>query len=132
VAGDLDAPLPPALRGTVAVIVANVPYVPTGAVALMPPESRDHEPRGTVDGGPDGLDVLRRVAALAPSWLRPGGTLLSEISLDQAPAARAALTAAGLVAAIHHDEERETTAVSGLRPLVTKGYNTNGGATAPG
>ncbi|MDQ6526954.1 putative protein N(5)-glutamine methyltransferase [Nocardioides sp. LHD-245] len=117
VVGDLASALPPVLRGTVAVIVANVPYVPTGAVALMPPESREHEPRGTVDGGPDGLDLLRRVAGLAPAWLRPGGTVLSEVSLAQAPAARDAFAHAGLVATVHHDEEREATVVSGRRSL---------------
>ena len=50
-------------------LVANAPYVPTDAIALMPPEARDHEPRVALDGGPDGLDVQRRVdhrgAALA-------------------------------------------------------------------
>nr|WP_246384389.1 putative protein N(5)-glutamine methyltransferase [Nocardioides stalactiti] len=60
--GDLDAPLPAHLRGTVDVLVANGPYVPTAAITLMPPESRDHEPRGTVDGGADGLDVVRPTA----------------------------------------------------------------------
>lgn len=113
VAGDLDEALPRVLQGTAAVIVANVPYVPSDAVALMPPESRDHEPRDTVDGGADGLDLLRRVAVLAPTWLRPGGVVFSEVSQDQAPAAGAAFAEAGLVARLHHDEEREATAVSG-------------------
>lgn len=116
VVGDLAEALPPALRGTAAVVVANVPYVPTDAVALMPPESREHEPRGTVDGGADGLDLLRRVADLAPAWLRPGGSLFSEVSQDQAPAAVTAFRAAGLVTTVHHDDEREATAVSGRRP----------------
>ena len=74
--GDLDAPLPDRLRGRVDVLLANVPYVPAAAIALMPPESRDHEPRATVDGGADGLDVVRRLAALAPGWLAPGGERL--------------------------------------------------------
>lgn len=116
VAGDLTAALPPSLERSAAVIVANVPYVPSTAVALMPPESRDHEPRGTVDGGPDGLDLLRRVAALAPTWLRPGGVLFCEVSQDQAAAATVAFTAARLVAEVHHDDDRETTAVSGRWP----------------
>ena len=115
VVGDLVAPLDPGLRGRVAAIVANVPYVPSDAVALMPPESRDHEPLPTVDGGADGLDLLRRVAALAPAWLRPGGVLYSEISLAQADPAAATFAAAGLVAEVHHDEEREATVVTGRR-----------------
>ena len=79
------------------VLLANVPYVPTGDVALLPAEAREHEARVALDGGPDGLDVLRRVAAVAPAWLAPGGHLLSEISDRQAAAATAAVTAAGLV-----------------------------------
>ena len=51
VEGDLFDPLPPALRGHVEVLMANVPYVPTDAIALMPPEARDHETRATLDGG---------------------------------------------------------------------------------
>ena len=63
VEGDLFDPLPPALRGHVEVLMANVPYVPSDAIALMPPEARDHETRATLDGGADGLEVMRRVAA---------------------------------------------------------------------
>ena len=88
--GDLDAPLPASLRGTVDVLVANAPYVPTEAVATMPPEARDHERRVALDGGVDGLDVTRRVVACAPTWLRPGGHLVIETSLRQAPALVAA------------------------------------------
>ncbi|WP_246159559.1 putative protein N(5)-glutamine methyltransferase [Nocardioides antri] len=111
--GDLDAPLPPRLRGRVDVLLANVPYVPSAAVTLMPPESRDHEPRSTVDGGADGLDVVRRLAALAPGWLAPGGTVLVETGADQAGPAARAFEAAGLVATVHQDEERGATAVTG-------------------
>ncbi|WP_435768986.1 putative protein N(5)-glutamine methyltransferase [Nocardioides sp. SYSU DS0651] len=111
--GDLDGPLPGDLRGQVDVLTANVPYVPTAALALLPAESRDHEPRETVDGGPDGLVLLRRVAALAPAWLRPGGVVLSEVSAAQAGTAAAALRRAGLVAAVHHDPERDATVVTG-------------------
>ncbi|WP_345713677.1 putative protein N(5)-glutamine methyltransferase, partial [Kineococcus glutinatus] len=53
--GDLDAPLPDRLRGRVDVLVAVVPYVPSGEVALMPAEARLHEPRAALDGGADGL-----------------------------------------------------------------------------
>ena len=95
--GDLDEPLPAGLRGRVDVLLANVPYVPTGDVALLPAEAREHEARVALDGGADGLDVLRRVAAVAPAWLAPGGHLLSEISDRQAAAATAAVAAAGLV-----------------------------------
>lgn len=113
--GDLDTPLPQELRGQVDTILANVPYVPTDAVALMPPESRHHEPRGTVDGGTDGLDLLRRVATVAPGWLRVGGSLFCEVSDAQADAASSAFSAAGLLARVHRDDDREATVLSGTR-----------------
>ena len=111
--GDLDAPLPDDLRGRVEVLLANVPYVPSEAIAQMPAEARVHEPRVTLDGGPDGLDVLRRVAALAPRWLVPGGHLLVETSEAQADDARAAFEAVGLSARVAFDRDREATAVVG-------------------
>ncbi|MFF1509620.1 putative protein N(5)-glutamine methyltransferase [Streptomyces sp. NPDC058326] len=90
--GDLFAPLPSELRGRVEILVANVPYVPTEEIGLLPPEARDHEPHVTLDGGADGLDVLRRVAAEAPEWLAPGGHLLMETSERQAELAVAAVS----------------------------------------
>jgi release factor glutamine methyltransferase len=114
--GDLDAPLPASLQGRVAVVVANAPYVPTNAIALMPPEARDHEPRVALDGGADGLDVQRRVAAAAPRWLAPGGSLLIETSARQAPSTAAAVAAAGLVPRVERSEELDGTAVVGVRP----------------
>jgi release factor glutamine methyltransferase len=113
--GDLFAALPPDLRGRVDVLVANVPYVPAGEVALMPPEARDHEPRRALDGGADGLDVLRRVAAGGHAWLAPGGRLLSEVSERQAPVAVAVLTAAGLAACTVADDDLGATVVVGVR-----------------
>lgn len=92
--GDLFDALPADLRGRVGILAANVPYVPTEEVGLLPPEARDHEPLVALDGGGDGLDVLRRVAAGAPEWLAPGGCLLVETSERQAPSAVAAFEAA--------------------------------------
>jgi release factor glutamine methyltransferase len=85
--GDLDQPLPVALQGRVDVVLANVPYVPTDEIALMPAEARLHEHRVALDGGADGLETLARVAALAPRWLAPGGSVLCETSQWQAPRA---------------------------------------------
>lgn len=116
VAGDLDRPLPAGLRGRVDVLVANAPYVPTAAIALMPPEAREHEARVALDGGPDGLDVQRRVAAVAPSWLAPGGHLLIETSEAQAGATAAAVTAAGLATRVVRDEDLDATVVVGADP----------------
>ncbi|MYW91500.1 putative protein N(5)-glutamine methyltransferase [Amycolatopsis rubida] len=113
--GDLYVPLPQRLRGRVDVLIANVPYVPTDDVALMPPEARDHEPRVALDGGADGLDVLRRVAAEAPAWLAPGGHVLFEASERQAAAATAELRRAGLVVSVEEDDELGATVVAGRR-----------------
>ncbi len=113
--GDLFDALPASLRGRVDVLVANAPYVPTESVALMPPEARDHEPMVALDGGSDGLDVLRRVIAGAPEWLAPGGHLLFETSRRQAPAAVQAVTDAGLVARVERDDEIGATVVIGRR-----------------
>lgn len=114
--GDLTAPLPRRLRGAVDVIVANVPYVPSAEVAGMPVDSRDHEPLVTVDGGPDGLDVLRRVASAAADWLAPGGRVFVEIGRGQTDAALASYESAGLAAHIAHDDQYDATVVCGRRP----------------
>ncbi|WP_028049532.1 putative protein N(5)-glutamine methyltransferase [Cellulomonas sp. URHD0024] len=111
--GDLDAPLPEHLRGRVEVLLANVPYVPSGVIGSMPAEARLHEPWVTLDGGPDGLDVLRRVAALAPRWLAPGAHVLVETSDAQAEEARAIFEAVGLTARVAVDVDREATAIVG-------------------
>ena len=111
--GDLYAPLPGRLRGRVEVVVANTPYVPSDAIALMPPEARLHEPRLALDGGSDGLDVQRRLAAGARDWLAPGGHLLVETSEEQAPVAAGIFAAAGLPATVVHDEDRNATVVVG-------------------
>jgi release factor glutamine methyltransferase len=114
-AGDLYGPLPVRLRGHVDIVVANVPYVPTDAVALLPREARVHEPLVALDGGIDGLDILRRVAARAGDWLAPGGHLLLETGADQADAAVDALARAGLVPAVASDEELRATVIIGRR-----------------
>ena len=114
--GDLFAPVPARLRGRVDVLICNAPYVPTGEIAFMPPEARDHEARMALDGGGDGLAVLRRAGAEAPRWLAPGGVLLVETSERQADPMAAAITAAGLVAGVHHDEETGATVVTGTAP----------------
>ena len=94
--GDLYDALPVGLRGRVDLLAVNAPYVPTDEIRLMPPEARLHEHHVALDGGLDGLDLHRRVAAGAPEWLRPGGTLLIETSRAQSEATAAACAAAGL------------------------------------
>jgi release factor glutamine methyltransferase len=111
--GDLFDPLPAELRGRVSVVVANAPYVPTEAIAFMPTEARDHERRIALDGGSDGTDLHRRIAAEAPTWLARGGHLLLESSRAQAPTTARHMAEAGLGVRIVEDDEYETTVVIG-------------------
>lgn len=113
--GDLFRALPDHLRGRVDILAANVPYVPTGEVGLLPTEARDHEPLVALDGGTDGLDVLRRVANEATDWLAPGGCLLVETSERQAPRAVDAFTGAGLATRLAVSEEWYAHVVVGTR-----------------
>ena len=111
--GDLWDALPHTLRGTVDVVLANAPYVPTDGIALMPSEARDHEPRSALDGGTDGLAVHRRIAAEARQWLAPGGRLLIEVAPGQVEGATAMLTGVGLSVTAHHDDDLDATALAG-------------------
>ncbi|MEV5830009.1 putative protein N(5)-glutamine methyltransferase [Spirillospora sp. NPDC052242] len=113
--GDLFDALPADLRGRVDVLLCNVPYVPSAEVALLPPEARDHEPRVALDGGADGLGVLRRVTAEASGWLAPGGRLLFETSERQVPDALDAVARGGLAAEIARCDELYATVVVGTK-----------------
>ena len=114
--GDLFEALPVALRGRVGILAANVPYVPSDEIGLLPQEARDHEPLAALDGGTDGLDVLRRVAAEAPRWLAPGGCVLVETSGHQAPTAVDAFERNGLATRLAVSEELYAHVVIGVRP----------------
>ena len=114
--GDLFEALPAWLRGRPELVVANVPYVPSGELGLLPAEAREHEPALALDGGADGLDVLRRVAAAAPRWLAPGGHMLSETGRHQASRAIEVLRAHGLAARARSSEDLDTAVVIGSLP----------------
>ena len=80
------------------VIVANPPYLPTDLIPTLSPEVTQHDPRVALDGGPDGLTVIRRLVAEAPARLQSGGALVMEtLGGEQARAVVALLTAAGFV-----------------------------------
>jgi release factor glutamine methyltransferase len=111
--GDLYAPLPTALRGRVAVVTGNAPYVPTEALSSMPVEARAYEPRVALDGGADGLDVLRRIVIGASEWLRPDGWLLVESSRGQATLLAEQMTSVGLAVVVRTDDEIGGTVVAG-------------------
>jgi release factor glutamine methyltransferase len=118
-AGDLLEALPTTLWGRVDLLVVNAPYVPTDAIALMPREARDHEPRVALDGGRDGVDLHRRVASSARDWLAPEGRLLIETSERQAPLTEAAFRAGGLVPRTVRAEHVDGAAVVGHRGVGT-------------
>jgi release factor glutamine methyltransferase len=111
--GDLYDALPMGLRGRVDVVVANAPYVPTTAIAMMPREARDHEHRVALDGGPDGLMVQRRVIASASTWLRLGGHVLVETGRSQVDATEAAFRGTGMVVTVRSDDESGGVVVRG-------------------
>ena len=82
-AGDLLEPLA-SLRGCLDLVIANPPYIPSAMLGSLPPEVVGFEPRDALDGGPDGMTVIRRIIAAAPALLRPQGWLMMEIGDDQA------------------------------------------------
>jgi release factor glutamine methyltransferase len=111
--GDLYDPLPPSLSRRVDLLLANAPYVPTASIALMPPEARLYEPMVALDGGTDGLDVHRRIAAGATHWLAPHGHLLVETSRNQAAGSVTAFERYGLMARVVTSNELDATVVIG-------------------
>jgi release factor glutamine methyltransferase len=114
--GDLFAPVPAALRGRVTTLLCNAPYVPSDEIPFLPAEARDYEHHVALDGGADGLGVLRRAADEAPGWLAPGGRLLVETSDRQAAAMADVMTRAGLAARVHEHEEYGSAVVAGTVP----------------
>lgn len=82
--GDLFAPLPVEVRGTLDLVVANPPYLTDVQVAAAAPDVRDHEPWVALVSGPTGLEVPGRVIEGALAWLRPGGWLVMETWPGQA------------------------------------------------
>ena len=118
VVGDLFDALPRSLQGRIDVLVANAPYVPTDEIDLMPPEARLHEPIIALDGGTDGLDVHRRIAAGLRTWLAPGGAVLIEAAPAQTEALASILSAAGCATTeVVTDADLDATAVVGRLPL---------------
>jgi release factor glutamine methyltransferase len=102
--------------GQLQLVVSNPPYIPTAVWSRLDPVVRDHEPAMALDGGSDGLQAIRTIAAGATEALAPGGWLLLEHHHDQAPAAIGLLEQAGLVElSSHRDLEGHQRFVSGRR-----------------
>jgi release factor glutamine methyltransferase len=111
--GDLFDALPSTLRGRIDLLIVNAPYVPSEKIRLMPLEARDHENQIALDGGEDGLDVHRRVAAGAPGWLASGGHLIVESSSAQADELASAFASAGLAARIIIGDDEDGAVIVG-------------------
>jgi release factor glutamine methyltransferase len=92
------------LQGTFDLIVSNPPYVARGDIASLAPEVRDYDPALALDGGADGLDGYRAIAADARRLLAPGGRLIVELGAGQEAAVRALFTKAGLTVAAARDD----------------------------
>ena len=91
--GDLFSALEPEERYDIQ--VSNPPYIPRSEIAGLMPEVRDHDPLTALDGGADGLDFYRRLAAEGPEHLTAGGRVFYEIGFDQAAAVVSVLSDAG-------------------------------------
>lgn len=113
--GDLYKALPQSIKGYINILVANVPYVPTKAIELLPSEARLYEPNLALDGGDDGLNILRRVVEEAPYWLAPGGNLLIETSEMQSSQTFEIFANAGLSTKVVRDSELDATVVIGTK-----------------
>lgn len=92
-AGDLFAPIPAGKKFDF--IVSNPPYIPSGELAGLQQDVRKHEPQLALDGGPDGLDVIRRIVADLPAFLGENGTFLLEIDPPQFTAVQTMLSETG-------------------------------------
>ena len=95
--GSWFAALPRDLRGQLALVVSNPPYIAEHEVAELPTEVADHEPRGALVSGPTGLEAVEELVAEAPGWLAPGAALVVEIAPHQADAAVGRAREAGFI-----------------------------------
>jgi release factor glutamine methyltransferase len=86
-----------ALRGPFDLVVSNPPYIASAEIAGLAPEVRDHDPRAALDGGTDGLDFYRSLAASVPQLLARDGVLVVELGAGQSETVAAMFTSAGLV-----------------------------------
>jgi release factor glutamine methyltransferase len=104
-----------ALRGPFDAIVSNPPYIASGDIATLAPDVRDFDPHLALDGGTDGLDFYRAIAAAAPTLLAPGGVLVVELGIGQAEPVARLFAAAGLAPSPPHPDLNGT-----LRALVAR------------
>lgn len=86
---------PPMLLGTFDLITCNAPYIPTAEIETLDASVKGYEPYQALDGGPDGLDIIRPVVTQWKSVLRDRGTIMLEIGEGQSAAVQELLTQAG-------------------------------------
>ncbi len=117
VKSDLFASIPPVYGGKVDIVTANPPYIPTSEIETLQPDIKEFEPRLALDGGVDGLDLVRRIARDAPARLVPGGVLALEIGAGESAATIAILEEHGFGdVRAHRDFGRIERVVSGVFP----------------
>lgn len=108
VVADVSRPIPLRAEGACRfdLVTAVAPYVPTGSLRFLPTDVQRHEPRLALDGGDDGLDLVRHVVRAAGGVLRPGGWLLVEVGGDQDERLAPTIDSAGfaLVEPWHDDD----------------------------
>jgi release factor glutamine methyltransferase len=118
--GDLYTPLPASLRGRVSLLVANAPYVPTDAINLLPREARLYEAPLALDGGIDGLDVVRQVIGPARDWVAPDGSVLVETSDRQVPAVKKIMAQGALIPRVARSNRLGATVVIGSNAISSR------------
>jgi release factor glutamine methyltransferase len=123
--GDLFGALPDRLRGTVELLVASAPYVPTDEIRHMPAEARLYEPPIALDGGADGLAVYRRIVADACTWLTPHGAVLIETGAAQTAAAVPLVEQFGFETRVSRSADETATVVLGRRGRAWAGQQSN-------
>ncbi len=112
--GSLDEALPATLRSRVDVMIGVLPYVPSGAIELLPRDARLFEPHRALDGGPDGLELVAEAVRRSPRWVRRGGWLLLEVGGDQVDTVTELFRAAGYCdVRVLVDDEGDPRGVSG-------------------
>ena len=96
--------LPETLRGELALVVANPPYIAEAEVDSLPAEVAGHEPRGALVSGPTGLEAIEEIVRGARHWLAPGASLVVEIAPHQSDSVSEIAAAAGLTDIVVRDD----------------------------
>lgn len=114
--GDLFSALPRRLRRRIDLVVASPPYVPSAELRLLPTEARAFEAGAALDGGTDGLEVLRRIAGEGRQWLAPHGCLAVEVAETQVEPATALLEELGYPTRAVVSDTYGSAVLTGRRP----------------